>query len=193
MRLANNIYHAACSGPTRTRIVAAGLALFMALSARGQANGHAAGADCGSYDRPVARELELLDVLDRPTMVAARSPEEVPPRLSLGTAASVVLAGQSGVEFVAAPGRVTLDEGGYAGIVAVMVPKDGRYRVSLTNGSWIDVIAGKTVLESAAFAGRAACRPLRKLVEYELEAGRHLMQISGATDETIGVVVTTLE
>lgn len=193
MRHSIHRYHAACSSRTRTCIAAACLLLCLTLAARGQANGHAAGADCDSYDRPVARELELLDVLGRPTMIAARSPEEVSPRLSLGKAASVVLAAQAGVEFVAAPGRVTLDEGGYAGIVAVMVPKDGRYRVSLTNGSWIDVIAGKTVLESAAFAGRAECRPLRKLVEYELEAGRHLMQISGATDETIGVVVTALE
>ncbi len=68
----------------------------------------------------------------------------------------------------------------------------GRYRVALGSGAWIDVIeAGKPAV-SVAHGRGPACSSVRKMVDYDLAAGRHLIQISANGTETLLLMVTKL-
>lgn len=75
--------------------------------------------------------------------------------------------------------------------VAVVVPRAGRWRVSLDKPAWIDLVgADRRVLTSIGHGHGAACSGVRKSVEFDLPAGRYLVQLSAATALTVRVMVS---
>lgn len=99
-----------------------------------------------------------------------RQTDTVPPAVSgvIGTPYQAVLQPCSG-KFCEA--------GTWAGLFAVTVPQDGRYRVAVNDMSaWLDVfsVAGKN---DGLMCEHAGCAPIRKIVQYDLKAGQHWVQI----------------
>ena len=107
---------------------------------------------CDTFTWDVASELAALQ---QPGVaaVAGNGGDVETPRVEPGTRYEVRLHPQAGVEFVLTPGRDP-DAGSMAGLLAFQVPEDGRYRVSLTTGHWVDVIDGGRVVASLDHQGQ---------------------------------------
>lgn len=105
-----------------------------------------------------------------------------------GHAATVTLAPTPRVRFAAAPGKAA-DPASHGGVLAFTVPCAGTYRVALSVGAWVDVLAGGKALKSAAHGHGPACSGMRKIVDFKLAAARHLLQIFGSPTPTITVMV----
>ncbi|WP_156678749.1 homogentisate 1,2-dioxygenase [Sphingomonas profundi] len=76
------------------------------------------------------------------------------------------------------------------GIAAFDVPTAGIYRVALDAGAWVDVVRDGKALPSIAHAHGPACSGIRKMVDFRLEQGRHLLQIAGNPTPTIRLMVS---
>lgn len=80
----------------------------------------------------------------------------------------------------------------YAGVFSFNAAQAGRYRVALGAGAWVDVVAGTQALPSVAHAHGAECSPVRKMVDFDLEPGRYLLQIVGNERPDLPMMVVRL-
>lgn len=78
------------------------------------------------------------------------------------------------------------------GIFAFAVSTAGRYRVALGSGAWIDVLHGKTPVVSVAHGHGPACSTVRKMVDFDLQPGRYLLQVAGSNTATLAMMVSRL-
>ena len=115
---------------------------------------------------------------------ATASPELEPARLLLDKAATVTLHPGNDVRFVIAPEKHG-DASSYGGMLVVDVREAGTYRIALSAGAWIDVLKDGTAIASSAHDHGAGC----KMVSFTLQPGRHVIQLSGNKEESVGVVV----
>ncbi len=92
-----------------------------------------------------------------------------------------------------APAKKALADGAYAGMVKLHIPTAGKYRVSMSDGFWIDVITDGKFAPTDDFTGSRECRAPHKIVQYPLPAGNDLvLQFSNATSPSVKVTVTAL-
>jgi hypothetical protein len=69
----------------------------------------------------------------------------------------------------------------------------GLYKVSLSEGAWIDVVQDGHYLKPVAFTGATDCPHIRKSVKFEIGPDPFALQVSGAPASGIAVVVTPVE
>lgn len=150
-------------------------------------------SDCAGYDSAARHALQLID--KSPLPLKAGHAGLSLPQIKVGQNYQLVLRPQSEANFVTPPDRHTLAEGSFAGAVQFTTGKAERYRINISDGSWVDVISGSgQLLESAAFNGRHQCQPLRKYVEYVLAANtRYTLQFSGGAKAELTLVITAVE
>jgi hypothetical protein len=155
---------------------------------------HTAGAAdanaCTQFKWDVSRELALMK--QTPTAVAAAAkPGAQVPQLNVDTLYSLKLADQAHVTFAAVPAKASAALGAQAGLVQFRVKKAGRYRVSITSGHWVDVVDGVQLVKSVDYQGHVDCERPRKIVEFDLPAGRALvLQFSGSSDSEVIMAIT---
>jgi len=70
------------------------------------------------------------------------------------------------------------------------VPKAGTYRITLSEGAWIDVIQDGAALKATAHSGATGCDGVRKSVKFELAPGPMIIELSGTTAHAVALVVT---
>jgi len=145
------------------------IALFVPLLMMGVAYGHPA---CP----PASGAAELK--------AATASPELEPARLLLDKPVTVSLHPGNDVRFVVAPEKHG-DASSFGGMLVVDVREAGSYRIALSAGAWIDVLKDGAAIVSSAHDHGAGC----KMVSFSLQPGRHVIQLSGNKQETIGVLV----
>lgn len=104
--------------------------------------------------------------------------------LAIGRAATVALV--TGARPAVAPGK----PGAASASLGFVVPRAGRWRVSLDSGVWVDVVRDGRAVASAAHGHGAACGGVRKRVEFELGAGRYVLQLSGAAGVRVRAMVS---
>lgn len=76
------------------------------------------------------------------------------------------------------------------GLLSVSIATAGTYQVNLSSGAWIDLLQdGKAVL-STAHAPGPACTGIRKTVQFPLQPGRYVLQLSANADPAIQVMVS---
>jgi hypothetical protein len=115
------------------------------------------------------------------------------PTLEVDKLYDISLSPQDQVNFVLAPAKKALADGAYAGMVTLHIPSAGQYRVSMSDGFWIDVITGGKFAPTDDFTGARECRAPRKIVQYSLPAGNELvLQFSNATSPAVKVTVTAV-
>lgn len=78
---------------------------------------------------------------------------------------------------------------GKGAVVAFTITKAGTYRIGLSNGAWIDVVAGGKALESVAHGHGPACTELRKIVDFQLKPGSYVLQLAGMPAPTTKVMI----
>ncbi|MFQ3594503.1 MAG: hypothetical protein SNJ63_00115 [Sphingomonadaceae bacterium] len=107
-----------------------------------------------------------------------------------GTPAEVTLHPAAEVAFRLAPEQERKPDQPHAGLVEVALPAAGTWRFSASHGAWIDLLGPGGHVKSAAFGNLAPCTSIRKVVEFQLEPGIYLVQLSGNPVETVRVMLS---
>ncbi|MGN7161220.1 homogentisate 1,2-dioxygenase [Sphingomonas sp. SAFR-052] len=133
---------------------------------------------------------ELAGWNDRRTVTAGADGGRATP-LTPGTAVTATLLPTSDLRYVATPAKPgSADSRG--GLFAFTVATPGRYRVALGSAAWIDILADGKPVASTTHGHGPACSGIRKMVDFELGRGRHLLQIAGSRDAAVALMVARL-
>lgn len=79
---------------------------------------------------------------------------------------------------------------GSAGLVRLQVTKAGSYRISVGSQMWVDLASGSMLIGSSDFAGQHGCDAPHKIVQYDLQPGVFVLQLSGGSGDHVRVAVT---
>lgn len=120
-----------------------------------------------------------------PLPLAAGAEAGGSPRLQVGKAAELALLPAEGVRFPTAPGR----QGGSGGLIELTIDRAGTYRVALGSPAWVDVISGGKSRKSTAHGHGEPCSGIRKIVDFALQPGRHIIAISGNPEPRTRILV----
>ena len=120
----------------------------------------------------------------------AASPKEVP-QLRVGSFARAILLPAAQVTLPATPGKPAA-AGSSSGVFTFTASDAGRYRVALGAAAWLDVVAGDKALTSVTHGHGPKCTGIRKMVDFDLKPGRHLLQIVGSPTPAIDMMVVRL-
>jgi hypothetical protein len=153
------------------------------VSARG-----ATADPCDAITWNVSHERALFAT--PPTAVTAATAAGPAPTLDLDKLYEISLAPQDKVSFMLPPAKKVLADGAFAGLVTLHIPSAGKYRVSMSEGFWIDVIADGKFAATDDFTGMHECRAPRKIVQYLLPAGDLALQFSNTNSASVRVTVT---
>ncbi|HEV2703994.1 MAG TPA: hypothetical protein VGV09_20380 [Steroidobacteraceae bacterium] len=103
--------------------------------------------------------------------ISAASGAGPAPVLALDKLYDIALTPQDKVHFVLPPEKKVLADGAYAGVVTLHIPTAGKYRVSMSDGFWIDVIAAGKFLPTDDFTGMHGCRAPRRQYQQSTRSG----------------------
>lgn len=110
-------------------------------------------------------------------------------RLTMGETARMALVAATRVTY---PVRLTKPATAdtFGGLMQIVVPARGNYRVVLGSHAWISLIAadGK-VVEASAHAMGPACTGIRKMVDFTLTPGNYTLQLSDNPEPATSVLV----
>ena len=79
---------------------------------------------------------------------------------------------------------------GAAGLVRLQIAKPGSYRISVGSQMWVDLASGSMLIGSSDFAGQHGCEAPHKIVQYDLQPGTFVLQLSGGSGDRVRVAVT---
>lgn len=79
-----------------------------------------------------------------------------------------------------------------SGMFRFDIPEAGRYRVALGAGPWVDIVRDGAAVASVAHGHGPDCSGIRKMVDFDLEAGSHILQIAGNGDAALSLMVVRL-
>lgn len=148
-----------------------------------------AGDSCTGFKWDVSREVALFG--SEATSRAAGSDEASAPDLQPGRLYELTLTPQKDVSFAAAQGKAMLADGAHAGLVRFEVEEAGDYRIALDAGFWVDIVSAGQTIESLDFNGVPGCDRPRKVVLYQLPAGRELvLQLGNAAPSKVRLTIT---
>jgi hypothetical protein len=124
-----------------------------------------------------------------PVAAAATTTEVAKAALPIGKGVEAQLKHTGEITFPVLPAK----PGGsvsYGGLYEVRIAEAGDYQLSLGTGAWIEVVSGKTLIESTAHAPGPACSSLKKTVVFPLKPGRYVLEITGNGEPSLPVMVT---
>lgn len=117
--------------------------------------------------------------------------DRTPVTIGVGRGVRATLLPTADVTYPVAPARApAADTSG--GVFAFEVAKAGRYRVALGAGAWIDVVHNGRVIASRAHGHGPECSPVRKMVDFDLAAGRYLLEVAGSPAATLSMMIAPL-
>lgn len=141
---------------------------------------------------PAALPPELAGWSERSSLMAAASAAGLTSAtLMPGAAVDTVLQPTPTIQYPVRPEK----PGGavsHGGVFAFTIAKPGTYRVALDSAAWIDVLADGKPVTSSAHGHGPQCSDIRKMVDFPLRAGPHVLQIAGAGKPALAVLVTRL-
>jgi hypothetical protein len=161
---------------------------FTILSGGGMAA--AGAADCSGFRFDVSKELKVFS--GKPRDVAATAAANSGAAIDVNQVYAVKLTDQSKVSFATTPGKSTVADGSYAGLLRITSPRTQTIRVTATEAAWLDVVSGGKLVESTRHTGSGNCNVLRKVVEFNVAPDQPVtIQVSGSTEQQIKLAVTT--
>jgi hypothetical protein len=86
------------------------------------------------------------------------------------------------------PGAVA--RGGLAALVPFEVSADATYRIALSDGAWVAVVAGDRAIPSISRRHGPACSGIDKIVDFRLQPGRYALNLSAMTTPSMRVMIT---
>ncbi len=144
-------------------------------------------APCSGFRWPVQTEMAWItsddsQLLDTAAEIASPAPKAI--TLKMQPTKDAALPTKPGVKNQAIPPE---SFSGWFKIASL--PREGLYQVTLSQHAWIDMVQNDAPLPNAGFTGDPSCGIVRKSVRYKAGQGPVTVQISGAPNETIKVVV----
>lgn len=122
-------------------------------------------------------------------IVSAANPAEMASAaLTPGQAVTAALHPTREVAYVAQPEK----PGGsvaHGGLFRLHVGAAGAYRVVLGSGAWIDMLKNGAPVVSSAHAPGPPCSTARKTVEFPLEPGDYVLQVSANADPSLAILI----
>lgn len=169
----------------RTRVIAALLLVLpCALGAEQPPTGDAA---CNGFKWDVSRERALFATPPLPLAAAVggeKAPAVRPERLY-----RLQLVPSAHISFPVTPGK-TPSEGSYGGVLRLMLPSPGLYRIAVDEPLWVDVAVRDRLVPPTDYEGQHSCNAPRKVVEFDLEGTQSgLLQLSGSAQAGVGLVI----
>ena len=147
-----------------------------------------AAESCDGFTWNVAHERAVFATTA--VAVTAASAAGPAPSLDADKLYDITLTPQDKVSFVLAPAKKALADGAFAGMVKLHIPRPGKYRVSISEGFWMDVIVAGKFAPTEDFTGAHDCHAPRKIVQYVLPAGDLVLQLSNTNNANVRVTVT---
>jgi hypothetical protein len=129
-----------------------------------------------------------MESWSRPSATKAGTNAASATKLTIGTAVAANLMPTPKVTYAMRPEKPggSVSSGG---VFQFTVDAPGRYRVALGSGAWVDVLSGTTPAISVAHGHGPACSTIRKMVDFDLQPGRYLLQIAGNGTPTLPLMV----
>ncbi|HYM26543.1 MAG TPA: hypothetical protein VET66_00205 [Steroidobacteraceae bacterium] len=143
---------------------------------------------CAGFTWNVAHERALFAATAQ-ALNAGRSAATAP-AAEIDRFYELVLAPNEQVQ-LPAPNRKAHGAGtGFAGLVRLQVSQAGSYRISVGSQMWVDLASGSMLIGSSDFAGQHGCDAPHKIVQYDLQPGTFVLQLSGGSGDHVRVAVT---
>jgi hypothetical protein len=165
-------------------------ALFIALVllAATPANAAEEPSGCDKFKWNIDRERAALTAPDRLKLASGGELAAFP-----STGVTLGLSPPAEAKLPSPPERPP-KEGTFAGFAIFKAPpKAGIYTVSLSAGSWVDVVQDGRSLKPTAFSGATDCDGIRKAMKYEISASPFVLQVSGTRENSISIAVRPSE
>jgi hypothetical protein len=161
--------------------------VLLATPALAQEMQHAP-ANCPADAKPLPAALSAWT--DKASLDAAGDPAGLNAvALMPGKAVTANLRHTREVQYVTQPEK----PGGsvaYGGLLQLNVKDAGTYQVNLSSAAWIDLLKDGAAVMSGAHAPGPACSGIRKTVQFPLQPGHYVIQLSANGDPTIAVMVS---
>ena len=143
---------------------------------------------CDKFKWPIDHERAALTAPDRIKLATGAELNAIP-----ATGMTFTLVAPAEAKLPSPPERAPKD-GTFAAFANFKTaPKAGIYTISLSAGAWVDVVQDGHDLKPKAFSGATDCDGIRKTMKYELSAAPFVLQISGARDSALSVVILPSE
>ncbi len=126
----------------------------------------------------------------RPTALAAAA-DGAGAALAPGRAAQVRLIPTRDVAFAAPPEKPSAPDA-RGGLLSLPIDRAATYRVALGAPAWIDLLRDGKPLASVGHGHGPACTGVAKMVDFRLQPGRYTLQLSGASQAEVTVMVARL-
>ena len=108
------------------------------------------------------------------------------PALILGKPVVATLTPIVHVQFAAPPAKGAAE--GFGGVFTLSLKQAARVGIGLSGPAWVDVVTGTTPVASVDHGHGPDCSGIRKIVWFDLSAGRHLVQVAGSKNAEIRVM-----
>lgn len=108
------------------------------------------------------------------------------PSLILGKPVAASLTPADHVQFAAPPAKGAKE--GYGGLFTVALKRPARIGIALSGAAWVDAVDGTQALTSVDHGHGPDCSGIRKIVWFDLSAGRHVIQIAGSKTRDIRIM-----
>lgn len=108
--------------------------------------------------------------------------------IHVGQAVRATLRATSGIHYIAPPEKPG-DPASHGGLFSFSIKEAGTYRVALGSGAWVDVLSGKTAIQSTGHGHGPECSGIRKMVDFPLKPGRYMLQIAGGGDAILPLLI----
>jgi hypothetical protein len=145
-------------------------------------------ANCPADAKPLP--AALANWTDKASLDAAGSAAGLDASaLTPGKAATVKLHHTGDVQYVAKPEKQS-SAATYGGLLMLDVKDAGTYQVNLSSGAWIDVLKDGAAVSSGAHSHGLPCSDIRKAVQFPLQPGQYVIQLSRNNDPSIAVMVS---
>jgi hypothetical protein len=143
--------------------------------------------DCDKFAWPLVHERALFAATGKLSVKAGETFAAIPKD-------AFVLRLQADAGFAMPPERKPKSEKWFGGIVRLQaLDKPSIYQVTLSEEAWIDVVQDGRYARSVGSSGRSDCPGVRKSVRFQLGAAPFVLQLSGATSDSVAVAIGARE
>jgi hypothetical protein len=165
--------------------IAGALAVLPAAGAAQEASGPA--TTCAAMDKTLPADLAAW-TSPAPLTSATTAAGLGKAALTPGKAVSAELHPTPEVHYVTQPEKPggTVSHGG---LFELRVDQPGTYVIALGSGAWIDVLKDGKPQVSTAHSRGPECSTLRKMVDFPLQPGRYVLQVSANADAKLSILM----
>jgi hypothetical protein len=136
-----------------------------------------------------APACQAMDATLPAELAAWRSPSPVAGPLRPGMAVTLALRPVSELQPAVQPHNAREDGVTTGARLDLEVAAAGTYRIAIDHGAWVDLVADGQPLRPVANGRGPACSTIHRILDFALNPGRYVIQLSGTTAATARLLV----